>query len=132
MVSRREKSLIDPNTTYSIRKHFPISVSNLSNLVDQSIFLGISDSHFFVESFMAIVRKLACYGKVQWIILSGDLEKIANAKTEVDNQQKMKLFAFKKTVKLAVFAYSFWQKSVKSTEIGARTFCHFTLKRCLS
>ena len=61
----QEETFRDTNTTTSIGKHVPLSVSISSNHVEEPIFLCNSDPHHLVASFIGALENLAFQGKMK-------------------------------------------------------------------
>ena len=74
------ESLKDTDTTKRIGKHFPISVSNSSNLVKEPLFLCNSDPHHLVTSFIGALQNLALQSKSLRKNLFFDIEIAINIK----------------------------------------------------
>ena len=70
----QEETFRDTNTTTWIGKHFPISVSFSSNLVEGPIFLSHSDPHHLVASFIGALENLASQRNAKMKKLFLDIE----------------------------------------------------------
>ena len=77
----QEETFRDTATTTWIGKHFPISVSISSNLVEEPIFHCNSDPHHLVASFIGVLENLASQSK----------SKMKNLFLDIETTKKIKL-----------------------------------------
>ena len=76
----QEDKLQDTDTTTWTGKHVPISVSILSNLIDQPIFLCNSNSEALLESFVNDLEGLATQSKAQMKLIFLQIETSVKSK----------------------------------------------------
>ena len=70
----QEESFKDTKATTWIGKHVPISVSNFSNLVEETIFLYNSDPHHLASTFIGILESLGSQSKAKMKFLFLDID----------------------------------------------------------
>ena len=70
----QEETLRDTNTTTGLGKNVPVSVSISSNLVEEPIFICISDPHHLVASFIGALKSLASQSKAKLKNIFLDIE----------------------------------------------------------